>query len=627
MASNAFDHAPHAQPGRGVLDMTGTWTLGTPGHRGWDWRLPVGTPLRAMADGVVVFAGVVRPFHCAVLGRTVDDQRTLVLQHREQDQVYNVIFDHLEQVDVTVGRPVRRGDVVARSGNSGCSTGPHLHLEVGREIGDRRVSVDPYGWLGRGPDPWADAPQGTASIWLWRDAPIPWREVERAPEEAEHDGPVFVRAVRYAGWDDARYPSNERVILEADPRVTDGTVDLGGWALVGGDEHPATLPEGTEVSVETPLEVYMGEQAAGPGSVALGRAAPMLPDPGGTVRLLDPSGGLVHLFRYGLAAQQGRRVPEAARACPGPAAGCVPLPIAGGVGPLAFSAEGRWLAVRVGTGIALLPSQGEERALIHDDLGVVDLENPGGLAWRGPEQLLLDLATSDGGRRVWSVLPGLQPAVAFPPRPDVQLGVADAVADAAVLRLLTPAGSTLGRWRPGQAEVEQVSRHQLPLASVALAPDGTRLAYLRGGAAWVIDLGTLEEAAWQRGLPGDAQLGWLGGDLVAQEHDRVVRLAPNGPPRPLQDGLGKGALGRSPGGRWVAVQREDGGLVVIGADGRRLEGPVVQGEVTALAVAHGAGAVELAWALPLERGAPPALFRARLATAPVSPAAPAGGAR
>jgi murein DD-endopeptidase MepM/ murein hydrolase activator NlpD len=54
-------------------------------------------------------------------------------------------FWHLSQIDVTVGQVVGKGQVVGLVGNSGLSTGPHLHWEM-RVLG---VAVDAFQWTRR----------------------------------------------------------------------------------------------------------------------------------------------------------------------------------------------------------------------------------------------------------------------------------------------------------------------------------------------------------------------------------------------------------------------------------------------------------------------------------------------
>jgi murein DD-endopeptidase MepM/ murein hydrolase activator NlpD len=85
-------------------------------HAGTDLRLAYGQEVRAAAPGSVAFAG---------------DQggygNTLVVRHADGLETR---YAHLSSLDVRVGDEVAAGQVIARSGNSGRTTGPHLHFEV-----------------------------------------------------------------------------------------------------------------------------------------------------------------------------------------------------------------------------------------------------------------------------------------------------------------------------------------------------------------------------------------------------------------------------------------------------------------------------------------------------------------
>jgi murein DD-endopeptidase MepM/ murein hydrolase activator NlpD len=146
-------------------------------HQGYDWVMPVGTPLLAMAEGTVISAGTDSPFFCAPLGRTVSDQRYVEIRHAALNgEQFSSVFVHLSRIDVSVGQTVSRGQTVGLSGNTGCSTEPHLHLQVWRFTNTnsgRSVLVDPYGWEGTGLDPWSQDSSGSSSIWLWRAGEAP----------------------------------------------------------------------------------------------------------------------------------------------------------------------------------------------------------------------------------------------------------------------------------------------------------------------------------------------------------------------------------------------------------------------------------------------------------------------
>jgi murein DD-endopeptidase MepM/ murein hydrolase activator NlpD len=98
------------------------------GHTGMDAVLKVGTPLRAPADGVVVFA------NWAKLGNNpwlLTEGGGICLVIDAGDTKPTFILAHLSRTDLNIGDRVKQGDIVAYSGNTGTwTTGPHLHFEV-----------------------------------------------------------------------------------------------------------------------------------------------------------------------------------------------------------------------------------------------------------------------------------------------------------------------------------------------------------------------------------------------------------------------------------------------------------------------------------------------------------------
>jgi murein DD-endopeptidase MepM/ murein hydrolase activator NlpD len=85
-------------------------------HEGVDIASRLGSPIKAMADGVVSFAG-----EKAQYGRTVEITHGRGLTTR---------YAHVLSLLVKVGDKVNRGDAIALVGSSGRSTGPHVHFEV-----------------------------------------------------------------------------------------------------------------------------------------------------------------------------------------------------------------------------------------------------------------------------------------------------------------------------------------------------------------------------------------------------------------------------------------------------------------------------------------------------------------
>jgi murein DD-endopeptidase MepM/ murein hydrolase activator NlpD len=87
-------------------------------HKGIDLRAKRNTPVYATADGVVEYA---RKHPSSGHGRLI------IIDHNHGFKSY---FAHLKKFNVKNGAFVRKGDLIAYSGNSGKSSGPHLHYEV-----------------------------------------------------------------------------------------------------------------------------------------------------------------------------------------------------------------------------------------------------------------------------------------------------------------------------------------------------------------------------------------------------------------------------------------------------------------------------------------------------------------
>jgi murein DD-endopeptidase MepM/ murein hydrolase activator NlpD len=95
------------------------WTGGVDGHSGYDWPLPVGTPLFAAAAGKVVLAGVGTPFFCPPLNKIVTDQLIVEIDFSAESQRFIIVYDHLSRIDVVNGQMATRGQQVGLSGNTG----------------------------------------------------------------------------------------------------------------------------------------------------------------------------------------------------------------------------------------------------------------------------------------------------------------------------------------------------------------------------------------------------------------------------------------------------------------------------------------------------------------------------
>lgn len=95
-------------------------------HDGIDLRAQSGTPVSAAAPGKVIYAGA----------RIRGYGRMVVIRH---DSKLSTIYAHNSKLLVRTGQRVRRGQRIALSGNTGHSTGPHVHFEVREGV----TAIDP----------------------------------------------------------------------------------------------------------------------------------------------------------------------------------------------------------------------------------------------------------------------------------------------------------------------------------------------------------------------------------------------------------------------------------------------------------------------------------------------------
>lgn len=86
-------------------------------HQGIDIANEMWMPIKAPADGIVSFSGVRGGY-----GNFIE------IEHKRSG--YTTRYAHLADAKVKVGDRVKRGDIIASVGNTGLSTGPHLHYEV-----------------------------------------------------------------------------------------------------------------------------------------------------------------------------------------------------------------------------------------------------------------------------------------------------------------------------------------------------------------------------------------------------------------------------------------------------------------------------------------------------------------
>ncbi len=131
---------PAARPQTAARAATGAFRLPVPGyvltqnywagHRGIDMANNVGTPIYASDNGYVSFAG----------WSTVGYGNLIIVNHNNG---FSTIYAHLSRFYVVQGQPVARGQTIGAMGNTGNSTGPHLHFEIRLN----NVTVNPFIYL------------------------------------------------------------------------------------------------------------------------------------------------------------------------------------------------------------------------------------------------------------------------------------------------------------------------------------------------------------------------------------------------------------------------------------------------------------------------------------------------
>ena len=138
-ASKVLASLPSRWPLRGPVNSEfgkriSPWAPSSEYHSGIDIGTPTGTPVKAPAPGTVVFAG-----------QHAEYGITLIIDHGNDTKS---LYGHLSRLQVALNQRVHRGDVVALSGNTGRSSGPHLHYEI--QV--KGHAVNPHGYI------WEDAP-------------------------------------------------------------------------------------------------------------------------------------------------------------------------------------------------------------------------------------------------------------------------------------------------------------------------------------------------------------------------------------------------------------------------------------------------------------------------------------
>ncbi|MFE9633097.1 M23 family metallopeptidase [Streptomyces sp. NPDC006463] len=106
-------------------------------HSGQDFAVPVGTPVKAAGAGTVVKAGPGGGGDGPAYGNAI------VIKHA--NNTYSQ-YAHLSKIQVKIGQKVSAGKQIALSGNTGNSSGPHLHFEI-RTTPNYGSAINPVSFL------------------------------------------------------------------------------------------------------------------------------------------------------------------------------------------------------------------------------------------------------------------------------------------------------------------------------------------------------------------------------------------------------------------------------------------------------------------------------------------------
>ena len=118
--------------------------FGLPYHNGTDYAAELHAPVHAIADGEVVYAG----FDAGGYGLYVRVWHPQLMLHSFYAHLDEITHEVPENMSYTV--PIKEGAVIGPMGNTGNSTGPHLHFEMRLGLGPHKYDVSPYQGIARG---------------------------------------------------------------------------------------------------------------------------------------------------------------------------------------------------------------------------------------------------------------------------------------------------------------------------------------------------------------------------------------------------------------------------------------------------------------------------------------------
>lgn len=236
------------------------------GHNGYDYNVSY-QPIYAAAAGRVLYAALeydYAPDH--------GYGKMILINHGNG---YITLYGHMSQIFVRKGEKVRRGQQLGISGNTGHSTGPHLHFTVFHNC----FATDPYGWTGTGTDPLSNY-QGDTSEWLWKRQPLVFNPPPNFPgintlPAGGQDRLILLRlpdTKAGLGSFTAQLDAEARLVRHDLPGGSGAELDLKDGAVeLTGPVSPADIYRLPDVaSIAAP---YVRQDARGDLLTALGRAA------------------------------------------------------------------------------------------------------------------------------------------------------------------------------------------------------------------------------------------------------------------------------------------------------------------------------------------------------------------
>lgn len=243
------------------------------GADGYEFQVPLGTVLRAAVGGLVVHAGPDGSTACPRL-EVIVSNAGLAVAHRG-----------LGSPEVRVGQTVTAGQRLGVVAIDSCSMRPSFGFAVFEQHdAGSRVPRDPFGWFGRGEDPWArDGGAVSTNLWAPNEAPVLYREVM-----ADAGAWLKTERIRWLGVLDELQPNNEfiDIVYNVGAPNIPANVQLSNYRIANVAGDSVALPAMQLNSVNLRVRLYVGSGSAGPNTGHLNRVGPLFNNAGDCLRLI-----------------------------------------------------------------------------------------------------------------------------------------------------------------------------------------------------------------------------------------------------------------------------------------------------------------------------------------------------